>query len=100
MRLEVVDRIKGVIHDLWPSAEVGILLNRKSLFLLIPGLWTMTNIDFFFLGFHLVYVISKLLLQVVNLSDFFFKWFVVNGSLSASKQQQTKVLALQSVFFV
>lgn len=22
MRLEVVDRIKGVIHDLWPSAEV------------------------------------------------------------------------------
>lgn len=23
MRLEVVDRIKGVIHDLWPSAEVG-----------------------------------------------------------------------------
>lgn len=24
MRLEVVDRIKGVIHDLWPSAEVDI----------------------------------------------------------------------------
>lgn len=24
MRLEVVDRIKGVIHDLWPSAEVHI----------------------------------------------------------------------------
>ena len=24
MRLEVVDRIKGVIHDLWPSAEVNI----------------------------------------------------------------------------
>lgn len=23
MRLEVVDRIKGVIHDLWPSAEVS-----------------------------------------------------------------------------
>ena len=23
MRLEVVDRIKGVIHDLWPSAEVN-----------------------------------------------------------------------------
>ena len=23
MRLEVVDRIKEVIHDLWPSAEVG-----------------------------------------------------------------------------
>lgn len=22
MRLEVVDRIKGVIHDLWPFAEV------------------------------------------------------------------------------
>lgn len=48
MRLEVVDRIKGVIHDLWPSAEVRILLNWKSLFLLIPGLWTMTNIDFYF----------------------------------------------------
>lgn len=26
MRLEVVDRIKSVIHDLWPSAEVGIIL--------------------------------------------------------------------------
>ncbi|XP_056269046.1 terminal nucleotidyltransferase 4B isoform X3 [Pseudoliparis swirei] len=24
MRLEVVDRIKGVIHDLWPSAEVQV----------------------------------------------------------------------------
>lgn len=27
MRLEVVDRIKGVIHDLWPSAEVHITPN-------------------------------------------------------------------------
>lgn len=30
MRLEVVDRIKSVIHDLWPSAEVGIILNFFS----------------------------------------------------------------------
>lgn len=74
MRLEVVDRIKGVIHDLWPSAEVGILLNWKSVFLLIPGLWTMTNIEMYiyFLGFDLVcYVISQLLLQVVSLRVFF-----------------------------
>lgn len=27
MRLEVVDRIKGVIHDLWPSAEVHYTKN-------------------------------------------------------------------------
>lgn len=25
MRLEVVDRIKEVIHDLWPSAEVYLI---------------------------------------------------------------------------
>lgn len=31
MRLEVVDRIKGVIHDLWPSAEVHIIPNANSL---------------------------------------------------------------------
>lgn len=36
MRLEVVDRIKGVIHDLWPSAEVG-LLNFIPLFFLDCG---------------------------------------------------------------
>lgn len=31
MRLEVVDRIKGVIHDLWPSAEVHIFTNPQIL---------------------------------------------------------------------
>ena len=30
MRLEVVDRIKGVIHDLWPSAEVHISTHAKN----------------------------------------------------------------------
>lgn len=33
MRLEVVDRIKEVIHDLWPSAEVGINLCSSLWFL-------------------------------------------------------------------
>lgn len=36
MRLEVVDRIKGVIHDLWPSAEVDVTPNPK---ICIPFLW-------------------------------------------------------------
>lgn len=44
MRLEVVDRIKGVIHDLWPGAEVEIIFNCKTLlfFLIFLRLWTMT----------------------------------------------------------
>lgn len=31
MRLEVVDRIKEVIHDLWPSAEVYFVLKPQKL---------------------------------------------------------------------
>lgn len=44
MRLEVVDRIKDVIHDLWPSAEVGIIFHCKALFffLIFLRLWIMT----------------------------------------------------------
>ena len=30
MRLEVVDRIKDVIHDLWPSAEVKTPGGRRD----------------------------------------------------------------------
>ncbi|KAM7423724.1 hypothetical protein PAMA_000204 [Pampus argenteus] len=47
MRLEVVDRIKGVIHDLWPSAEVqvfgsfstGLYLPTSDIDLVVFGKW-------------------------------------------------------------
>lgn len=50
MRLEVVDRIKDVILDLWPSAEVRIIFNWKTFFfcLISLGLWTMTFLCHFF----------------------------------------------------
>ncbi|KAF7658408.1 hypothetical protein LDENG_00013160 [Lucifuga dentata] len=49
MRLEVVDRIKGVIHDLWPSAEVqvfgsfstGLYLPTSDIDLVVFGKWEM-----------------------------------------------------------
>ncbi|KAM6943623.1 terminal nucleotidyltransferase 4B [Xenentodon cancila] len=47
MRLEVVDRIKGVIHDLWPTAEVqvfgsfstGLYLPTSDIDLVVFGKW-------------------------------------------------------------
>ncbi|XP_057687007.1 terminal nucleotidyltransferase 4B isoform X2 [Corythoichthys intestinalis] len=47
MRLEVVDRIKGVIHNLWPSAEVqvfgsfstGLYLPTSDIDLVVFGKW-------------------------------------------------------------
>ncbi|XP_045888168.1 terminal nucleotidyltransferase 4B [Micropterus dolomieu] len=47
MRMEVVDRIKGVIHDLWPSAEVqvfgsfstGFYLPTSDIDLVVFGKW-------------------------------------------------------------
>ncbi|XP_035483594.2 terminal nucleotidyltransferase 4B [Scophthalmus maximus] len=47
MRLEVVDRIKGVIYDLWPSAEVqvfgsfstGLYLPTSDIDLVVFGKW-------------------------------------------------------------
>ncbi len=39
MRLEVVDRIKGVIRDLWPSAEVHITPNAKKLCFFLFCFW-------------------------------------------------------------
>ncbi|KAF1393134.1 hypothetical protein PFLUV_G00035310 [Perca fluviatilis] len=47
MRMEVVDRIKGVIHDLWPSAEVqvfgsfstGLYLPTSDIDLVVFGKW-------------------------------------------------------------
>ncbi|KAJ0001998.1 hypothetical protein NQD34_001794 [Periophthalmus magnuspinnatus] len=47
MRLEVVDRIKAVIHDLWPSAEVqvfgsfstGLYLPTSDIDLVVFGKW-------------------------------------------------------------
>lgn len=47
MRLEVVDRIKGVIHDLWPNAEVqvfgsfstGLYLPTSDIDLVVFGKW-------------------------------------------------------------
>ncbi|XP_041847120.1 terminal nucleotidyltransferase 4B-like [Melanotaenia boesemani] len=47
MRLEVVERIKGVIHDLWPSAEVqvfgsfstGLYLPTSDIDLVVFGKW-------------------------------------------------------------
>ncbi|XP_077567815.1 terminal nucleotidyltransferase 4B [Stigmatopora nigra] len=49
MRLEVVDRIKGVIHNLWPSAEVqvfgsfstGLYLPTSDIDLVVFGKWEM-----------------------------------------------------------
>ncbi|XP_058485764.1 terminal nucleotidyltransferase 4B [Solea solea] len=49
MRLEVVDRIKGVIYDLWPSAEVqvfgsfstGLYLPTSDIDLVVFGKWEM-----------------------------------------------------------
>ncbi|KAM9409637.1 terminal nucleotidyltransferase 4B [Pholidichthys leucotaenia] len=49
MRLEVVDRIKEVIHDLWPSAEVqvfgsfstGLYLPTSDIDLVVFGKWEM-----------------------------------------------------------
>lgn len=45
MRLEVVDRIKGVIHDLWPSAEVDVTPNPNICIPFFYGLFWIIGCD-------------------------------------------------------